>query len=111
VLSNGDLGGADPNFLIMGHDRRGRERQRAMRGRGRELGGRLVRIGGVTVAAGVFVMDPADGFPAGTRPACCGAHWLATGHMAAGTVSFAALIAACSCSGTISRSANANAPS
>jgi hypothetical protein len=48
------------------------------------------------VAAGLFTMDPADGFPVGTpygMPATLS--WPSYGHMAAGTVAFAASIAAC----------------
>jgi hypothetical protein len=59
---------------------------------------RLVAANGVgMLAAGIFVMDPADGFPAGTpygMPASLS--WHSYGHMAAGTLAFAALIAACS---------------
>ncbi|MCP2327568.1 hypothetical protein HDA40_006075 [Hamadaea flava] len=58
---------------------------------------RLVRINGLgMMAAGVFVMDPADGFPAGT-PAGIPASlsWHSYGHFASGTIAFAALIAAC----------------
>ena len=58
---------------------------------------RLVRISGSgLIAAGVFVMDPADGFPTGTPAGMPTAlSWHSYGHMVAGTVSFAALIAAC----------------
>ncbi|MEV0272086.1 DUF998 domain-containing protein [Hamadaea sp. NPDC050747] len=58
---------------------------------------RLVRINGLgMMAAGIFVMDPADGFPVGT-PAGVPASlsWHSYGHFAAGTIAFAALIAAC----------------
>jgi len=58
---------------------------------------RLVRVNGIgMIAAGVFVMDPADGFPAGTpagMPATLS--WHSYAHFASGTVAFAALIAAC----------------
>jgi hypothetical membrane protein len=58
---------------------------------------RLVRLSGLgLIAAGVFVMDPADGFPVGTpagMPASLS--WHSYGHMLAGTISFASLIAAC----------------
>ncbi|WP_431678295.1 DUF998 domain-containing protein [Kitasatospora sp. KL5] len=58
---------------------------------------RLVLAYGIgMIAAGVLVMDPADGFPVGTpdgMPASLS--WHAYGHMAAGTLSFTALIAAC----------------
>lgn len=48
------------------------------------------------IAAGIFPPDPGNGFPAGTPdavPAAVSGH--AIGHMAAGSVSFLALIAAC----------------
>jgi hypothetical protein len=58
---------------------------------------RLVAANGVgLLAAGIFVMDPADGFPIGTpagMPASLS--WHSYGHMAAGTIAFAASIAAC----------------
>ncbi|WP_406290571.1 DUF998 domain-containing protein [Embleya sp. NBC_00896] len=56
---------------------------------------RLVRVVGVgMVAAGLLTMDPADGFPAGTPdgvPDSMSRH--AYGHMAAGSITFASLIA------------------
>lgn len=58
---------------------------------------RLVRVSGIgMIAAGLLVMDPADGFPAGTpdgMPASMS--WHSIGHMAAGTVTFVTLIATC----------------
>ena len=58
---------------------------------------RLVAANGAgMLAAGIFVMDAADGFPAGTpegMPATLS--WHSYGHMAAGTVAFTASIAAC----------------
>jgi Protein of unknown function (DUF998) len=48
------------------------------------------------MAAGVLVLDPADGFPAGTpagRPATMS--WHSVGHLMAGSITFIALIAAC----------------
>lgn len=58
---------------------------------------RLVAANGAgMLAAGILVMDPAGGFPAGTpdgMPATLS--WHSYGHMAAGTVAFAASIAAC----------------
>jgi hypothetical membrane protein len=58
---------------------------------------RLIRLAGFgLIAAGLLVMDPADGFPAGTpdgMPATMS--WHSIGHMAAGTVTFTSLIAAC----------------
>ncbi|MDX6553302.1 MAG: hypothetical protein QOH74_1790, partial [Gaiellales bacterium] len=58
---------------------------------------RLVLVNGAgMIAAGVFVMDPADGFPAGTPAGMPGTlSWHSYGHMAAGSVAFLALIAAC----------------
>jgi hypothetical membrane protein len=58
---------------------------------------RLVLLNGIgTVAAGVFVMDAGDGFPAGTpRGTVPPLSWHAYGHMAAGSVAFFSLIAAC----------------
>ncbi|CAL9404087.1 hypothetical protein SUDANB121_01532 [Nocardiopsis dassonvillei] len=56
----------------------------------------VAAYGAGMVAAGVFVMEPADGFPVGTPegvPAALG--WTSFAHMAAGSLSFAALIAAC----------------
>ena len=56
-----------------------------------------MRVNGIgMIAAGVFVMDPADGFPAGTpagMPASLS--WHSYAHFASGTIAFAALIAAC----------------
>ncbi|HEV7965152.1 MAG TPA: DUF998 domain-containing protein [Actinoplanes sp.] len=58
---------------------------------------RLVAVSGFgQIAAGVFVMDPADGFPAGTpagMPATLS--WHSYGHLIAGSITFIALIAAC----------------
>jgi len=58
---------------------------------------RLVGISGFgLIAAGVLVMDPADGFPVGTPAGLPTAMtWHSYGHMVAGTVCFTALIAAC----------------
>ncbi|MEU8240376.1 DUF998 domain-containing protein [Actinoplanes missouriensis] len=58
---------------------------------------RLVRIAGAgMIAAGALVMDPGSGFPAGTPDTVPSTmSWHAIGHMAAGTVTFTALIAAC----------------
>ncbi|GAA0947508.1 DUF998 domain-containing protein [Nonomuraea longicatena] len=58
---------------------------------------RLLLVNGVGwIGAGVFVIDPGDGFPAGTPygvPA--GMSGMGVGHMAVGAVAFAALIATC----------------
>jgi hypothetical protein len=48
------------------------------------------------IAAGLLVMDPGQGFPAGTPDTVpTTMSWHSIGHMAAGTVTFTALIAAC----------------
>lgn len=101
MLSTGDLGWLQiTNFLlsgaltVMGAIGLGR----ALRGTpGGTWAPRLILVNGVAMAAaGVFVMDPGDGFPAGTplgQPTT-----MSTGallHMASGSVAFAALIAAC----------------
>ena len=58
---------------------------------------RLVAANGAgLIAAGIFTMDPADGFPAGTPYGTATTlTWASYGHMAAGTIAFAASIAAC----------------
>ncbi|MGY0231917.1 DUF998 domain-containing protein [Longispora urticae] len=100
ALSNGSLGWLQiTNFVLAGvltllgasglH--------RAMRGTpGGTWAPRLVRAAGVgLVGAGVFVMDAADGFPVGTPEGMGVLHWHSFGHMIAGTLTFATLIAAC----------------
>jgi hypothetical protein len=56
---------------------------------------RLILVNGIGMfAAGVFTMDPGNGFPAGTgTPQAMS--WHSYGHMAAGSVAFFSLIAAC----------------
>ncbi|BAL91890.1 hypothetical protein AMIS_66700 [Actinoplanes missouriensis 431] len=58
---------------------------------------RLIRAAGAgMIAAGALVMDPGSGFPAGTPDTVPSTmSWHAIGHMAAGTVTFTTLIAAC----------------
>ncbi|GAA4591044.1 hypothetical protein BJY16_000142 [Actinoplanes octamycinicus] len=58
---------------------------------------RLVRVSGLgMIAAGLLVMDPADGYPIGTPPGMPPAmSWHSIGHMVAGSITFTALIAAC----------------
>ncbi|MEO3973444.1 DUF998 domain-containing protein [Streptomyces sp. CAU 1734] len=57
---------------------------------------RLVLLSGIgLIAAGAFVMDPADGFPAGAPEGMPTAMtWPSYAHMAAGTLTFTSLIAA-----------------
>ncbi|MFI5530611.1 DUF998 domain-containing protein [Kitasatospora sp. NPDC051853] len=101
ILSNGPLGWVQiTNFLVTGllMAAGATGLRQAMRGQaGATWVPRLVRLGGLgMVAAGVFVMDPADGFPVGTPagpPAALSWHGYA--HMAAGSVTFLSLIAAC----------------
>jgi hypothetical protein len=97
ALSNGDLGWLQiANFLVGGvltilgaHGLR-----RVLPSR---WAPRLVTAAGAgLLGAAVFVMDPADGFPVGTAAGMPAAmSWHSYGHMAAGTVCFASLIAAC----------------
>ncbi|GGV04525.1 hypothetical protein GCM10010495_15370 [Kitasatospora herbaricolor] len=101
ALSNGSLGRLQiSNFLLAGllTTLGAKGLRRVMHGTpGGTWAPRLVRVFGLgMVAAGVFVMAPADGFPAGTPagpPATPGPGGY--GHMAAGSIAFTALIAAC----------------
>ena len=97
MLSNGSLGWLQiTNFLIAGAltVAGAAGLRRALPSRWLP---RLVTANGAgLIAAGVFTMDPADGFPAGTPDGMPAAlSWASYGHMAAGTVAFAASIAAC----------------
>jgi hypothetical protein len=57
---------------------------------------RLLTVTGLgMVAAGVFSMDPADGFPAGTPSGPGVVTWHALAHFASGTIAFGTLIAGC----------------
>ena len=101
MLSNGSLGWLQiTNFLVAGvlTVAGAVGLRRALRGTpGGTWAPRLVQINGIgMIAAGVFVMDPADGFPVGTpygMPESL--TWHSYGHMAAGSIAFTALIAAC----------------
>lgn len=101
ALSNGSLGWLQiANFLIAGALLAigATGLRRALHGTpGSTWAPRLVRIGGIgMIAAGLFVMDPADGFPAGTpygEPAAL--TWHSYAHFAAGSITFTSLIAAC----------------
>ncbi|WP_030712614.1 DUF998 domain-containing protein [Streptomyces sp. NRRL S-237] len=101
ALSNGSLGWLQiADFLVVGALLAvgATGLRRALIG---TLGGtwvpRLVRVAGIgMIAAGVFVMDPADGFPVGTpygRPTVL--TWHSYAHFAAGSITFLSLIAAC----------------
>jgi hypothetical membrane protein len=101
ALSNGSLGWVQiTNFVVTGVllVAGATGLRRVLRGApGGTWAPRLITVAGLgTIAAGVLVMDPADGFPAGTpagMPATMS--WHGIGHMAAGTITFVALIAAC----------------
>jgi hypothetical protein len=101
ALSNGSLGWLQiTNFLLAGilTVAGAVGLRQALRGTpGGTWAPRLVLVNGLgMIAAGLFVMDPADGFPVGTpygMPAAL--TWHSYGHFAAGTVAFIALIAAC----------------
>ncbi|MFE1550883.1 DUF998 domain-containing protein [Streptomyces sp. NPDC058718] len=101
ALSNGSLGWIQiTNFVLAGVLTiiGAGGLRRALRGTpGGTWAPRLVRISGVgMIAAGVFVMDPADGFPVGTPDGVPAAlSWQSYAHFAAGSVTFTALIAAC----------------
>ncbi|MET9339561.1 DUF998 domain-containing protein [Nonomuraea sp. NPDC003804] len=101
ALANGSLGWLQiANFLVAGVLTvvGASGLRRAMHGApGGTWVPRLVRLNGIgMMAAGVLVMDPGDGFPTGTpygMPQTIS--WHGYGHMAAGSIAFAALIAAC----------------
>ncbi|MET8146842.1 DUF998 domain-containing protein [Actinoplanes sp. NPDC049668] len=97
ALSNGTLGWLQiANFMIAGAlTLAGAVGLRRALGRGWLP--RLVAAYGVgLLAAGALVMDPADGFPAGTPHGMPSSlSWHGYGHMAAGTLAFTASIAAC----------------
>ncbi|MER5706878.1 DUF998 domain-containing protein [Streptomyces sp. NPDC053253] len=101
ALSNGSLGWIQiTNFVLAGVLTiiGAGGLRRALRGTpGGTWAPRLVRISGVgMIAAGVFVLDPADGFPVGTPDGMPAAmSWQSYAHLAAGSVTFTALIAAC----------------
>lgn len=101
MLSTGDLGWLQiANFLVTGAlvIAGGVGLRRALHGRpGGTWAPRLIVIYGIgLVAAGIFSMDPGDGFPAGTPlGAPTSMSWHALLHMVAGSIAFTALIAAC----------------
>jgi hypothetical protein len=101
VLSNGDLGWIQiTSFVVTGllFTASAVGIRRALPpGRGGTWGPLLVGVVGVgMIAAGIFVADPADGFPPGTppgRPATLSVH--GTLHFVGAGLSFLALIAVC----------------
>lgn len=101
ILSNGTLGWIQiTNFVLCGAlaliGATGLRRTLSGAPGGRWIP-RLVAIAGAgMIAAGAFRMDPGNGFPAGAptgTPATMS--WHSALHMVSGTVSFAAIIAAC----------------
>jgi hypothetical protein len=100
ALSTGSLGWIQiANFLIVGALLIAGSFgfRRAMSGKpGGIWAPRLILVNGIgMLAAGVFVMDPADGFPVGTPAGMpAGMSWHSMLHMASGSVSFIALAAA-----------------
>jgi hypothetical protein len=101
VLSNGSLGWLQiTDFLVAGllTVAGAIGLRRALHGTpGGIWAPRLVLVNGLgMIAAGLFVMDPADGFPAGTPSGMSTTlSWHSYGHMAAGSIAFFASIAAC----------------
>jgi hypothetical membrane protein len=101
MLSNGSLGWLQiTNFLVCGLLTiiGAAGLRRVMQGKpGGRWVPRLIRTNGIgMMAAGVFVMDPADGFPVGTPAGIpTTLSWHSYAHFASGTISFAALIAGC----------------
>ena len=100
VLSNGDLGWVQiANFVVTGILVVGAAAgmRRAMRGgRGGTWGPLLVGVYGAgVIASGVFVADPADGFPPGTPPGMPEqVSWHGGLHLLAGGVAFLAVVVA-----------------
>ncbi|MGW4893304.1 DUF998 domain-containing protein [Kitasatospora sp. NPDC004240] len=101
ALSNGSLGWVQiADFLLVGalYTAGASGLRRVLHGTpGGTWVPRLVRVQGLgMIAAGVFVMDPADGFPAGTPDGMPTAlTWHSYAHMAAGMLTFVAMGAAC----------------
>jgi hypothetical protein len=101
LLSNGDLGWIQiANFVVTGllTIAGAAGIRRALRSqRGGTWGPRLIGIYGAgLVAAGIFVADPAFGFPVGTPEGPPTAmSWHSAAHFASAGVAFLALIAAC----------------
>jgi hypothetical membrane protein len=100
-LSTGSLGWLQiTNFVVAGAllvaGATGLRRVLAGRPGGRWAPRLIGAAGAGMIAAGVLVMDPADGFPSGTpagMPATMS--WHSVGHLVAGTITFNCLIAAC----------------
>lgn len=101
MLANGDLGWIQTtSFLLTGALMLAAAVgvRRVLRGhRGGTWGSILLAVyGAAIVAAGIFRMDPGDGFPPGTPPGTpTSMTWHAVVHNICGSIAFLALIAAC----------------
>jgi hypothetical protein len=100
LLSNGALGWIQiANFVVSGLALLAFAvglRRRLHPGRGGAWGPRLIgAYGAGLVAAGIFVADPMNGFPAGTPTGPVTVSWHGMLHYVAGAVGFTGLIAAC----------------
>ncbi|MEU4237666.1 DUF998 domain-containing protein [Actinoplanes sp. NPDC026619] len=96
MLSNGSLGWLQiANFLVAGL--LAIAGATALRGTlTSRWAPRLLILNGLgMICAGLFTMDPADGFPAGTPAGPGTLTWHSYAHFASGTVAFTSLIAAC----------------
>ena len=100
LLSNGGLGWIQVgNFIVTGLlvVAGAMGLRRALReGRARTWGPLLVGVYGLgLIGAGIFVADPAAGFPPGTPADAHAISWHGLMHLAAGAIGFLALIVAC----------------
>jgi hypothetical protein len=100
LLSNGDLGWIQiTNFVLTGLMVLATAVgvRRALRpGPGSVWGPRLLATYGLSlIAAGALRADPSRGFPLGTPDGPGPVSWHGLGHLVAGSIGFAALIAAC----------------
>ena len=100
LMSNGDFGWVHigllivTGFLVLGSSLGVRRALGA--GRASVWGPRLLALYGVgLVGAGVFVADPAFGFPPGTPPDAHDVTWRGLMHLVSGAVGFAGLVAGC----------------
>lgn len=101
LLSNGSLGWIQiANFIVTGAMVIACAvgmRRAMVAGRGATWGPRLVAVYGLgLIAAGVFIADPMNGFPAGTpagRPEAITVHGML--HIAAAAIGFLCFVAAC----------------
>jgi uncharacterized protein DUF998 len=100
LLSNGDLGWIQiANFVLTGLMVLAAAvglRRALQPGTGSVWGPRLLATYGVSlIAAGILRADPSLGFPVGTPDVRGSVSWHGLGHLVAGSIGFAAVIAAC----------------